>query len=1285
MKLKLSLFFILLLTISANAQTSKIVSVTSAGTLSTLVDISERQLITDLVISGNLDARDFKFIRDEMPLTENINISEVSIKSYSGTGGTFPSSEIMSYPGNGLPSNAFYNGVTTIPKTSLKSIILPQTLQSIGNNAFYNCDGLTNLIVPNSVNSIGNFAFQQCDGLTDINLGSGITSIGDQCFYDCTKLKVVTINSLTPPSYGGQAFFGWTSLSIVYVPTASLSQYKSTLYWKDLPLASNEIITVNNPTAGGIKASLNAIGVSSLSTISKLVVTGNLNSTDFDVLRTEIPLLFELDISGATLVGNTLPANALNGKSTLRKLKLPSSLGSIDGNALYNCTNLTDILPLPESLTTIGYKAFENCKSIKGELLLPNTLTTISSSAFKSCSGLTGSLNIPNLVTTLGASAFQGCSGFNGTLTLPASITVINNSTFAGCINLTGTLIIPESVTSIEFSAFYDCKMISDLVIGSNCSTLGDEAFQNALNLNRITITNPIPPTITSSTFGEVPKTTCTLFVPSSSIGNYKAADYWKAFSNISPISANGTYNVTLQIGVGGNVSVNSLSYANGSIIYIEKDATVNFNITPNPGYEIATLTFDGIDVLDQINNGLYTSPAVTANTILSVTFRKVTYKIFVSIGEGGVVKENNVMLTTGTELITDKNATRTFTILPSEGYVLDTLRFGSEDVKLQLVNNQYSTGPLMSNDTLKVRFIPSTLTYGITVKIGENGSVKENNDVIGNDAVVTTNINGTKTFTFIPSTGYELATASFGGVDIKSKISNGQFTTQPITSDIILSVTFIKITYNITVQIGVGGEVKENDISLANGSIIPTDANATRTFTFVPSAGYELGTVTYGGLDVKSQVSNNQFTTQAITANMILSVSFRKLTFSITVQIGSGGEIKENNINLTNGSIISADINTTKTFTFIPSTGYELATVTYGGTDVKSQLSGNQFTTPSITANSTLNVTFRLIVVTEKYGLTFLIGDGGKITSGDLFITSNSILDLNKGSVRTFTFVPDAGYEIFTLTYDGVNVKSQIINNEFTIPPLNANTTLNVTFRLIQTIKTYDITMQIGNGGVVRENGQLLTNNTVLNVEEDSIRKFTFIPEQGYVVETLTYGGLDQITQLENNTYTTTPINSNATLSVTFKKIQYKLTIKDAAAGVINLICDYGSTPTFSIVPAESWKVNTVVYNNTDVTANLLEGVYTLPPVTANGSLNISFVNLTASPIIGISNVKVYTDRSDIVIEGISADEQISVYTVNGSRVYNLKSSGERTIIPARPNAVYLVKTAGKTYKVIL
>ena len=88
MKLKLSLFFILLLTISANAQTSKIVSVTSAGTLSTLVDISERQLITDLVISGNLDARDFKFIRDEMPLTENINISEVSIKSYSGTGGT---------------------------------------------------------------------------------------------------------------------------------------------------------------------------------------------------------------------------------------------------------------------------------------------------------------------------------------------------------------------------------------------------------------------------------------------------------------------------------------------------------------------------------------------------------------------------------------------------------------------------------------------------------------------------------------------------------------------------------------------------------------------------------------------------------------------------------------------------------------------------------------------------------------------------------------------------------------------------------------------------------------------------------------------------------------------------------------------------------------------------------------------------------------------------------------------------------------------------------------------
>ena len=330
--------------------------------------------------------------------------------------------------------------------------------------------------------------------------------------------------------------------------------------------------------------------------------------------------------------------------------------------------------------------------------------------------------------------------------------------------------------------------------------------------------------------------------------------------------------------------------------------------------------------------------------------------------------------------------------------------------------------------------------------------------------------------------------------------------------------------------------------------------------------------------------------------------------------------------------------------------------------------------------------MTYRLIAATEKFGLTFQISEGGKVTSGSLLITNNSTLDLNKGSVQTFTFAPDAGYEINTVTYDGVNVKSQITNNQFTIPPINASTTLIVTYRLIPTVKNYDITMQIGSGGSVKENNQILANNSVLNAEEGSVKTFTFIPDQGYVVATLLFAGVDQMSQLNNNTYTTTQINSNAILDVTFKKIQYNLTIKDASSkGTLNLFVNYGDTPSFSITPESGWKVNTVLYNSVDVTANLLEGVYTLPPVTANSLLNISYVNLTASPVIGISNVKVYTNRTEIVVEGISENELISVYTVNGSRFFNLKSSGDRMVIPARPNAVYLVKTAGMTYKVIL
>ena len=89
--------------------------------------------------------------------------------------------------------------------TEITNLIIPNSVTSIGYDAFYNCSGLTSVIIPNSVTSIGHGAFNECSGLTSVTIGNSVTSIGNFAFSGCSKLTSVTIpNSVT--SIGDGAF-----------------------------------------------------------------------------------------------------------------------------------------------------------------------------------------------------------------------------------------------------------------------------------------------------------------------------------------------------------------------------------------------------------------------------------------------------------------------------------------------------------------------------------------------------------------------------------------------------------------------------------------------------------------------------------------------------------------------------------------------------------------------------------------------------------------------------------------------------------------------------------------------------------------------------------------------------------------------------------------------------------------------------------------------------------------------------------------------------------------------
>jgi len=98
----------------------------------------------------------------------------------------------------------------------LTSIIIPNSVTSINECAFYECKGLSSIVIPESVISIGNYAFSCCTGLVSIIMPNSVTRIGDWAFGDCRGLiSIVIPNSVT--SIGCGAFYccrGLTSVAI---------------------------------------------------------------------------------------------------------------------------------------------------------------------------------------------------------------------------------------------------------------------------------------------------------------------------------------------------------------------------------------------------------------------------------------------------------------------------------------------------------------------------------------------------------------------------------------------------------------------------------------------------------------------------------------------------------------------------------------------------------------------------------------------------------------------------------------------------------------------------------------------------------------------------------------------------------------------------------------------------------------------------------------------------------------------------------------------------------------
>ena len=446
-------------------------------------------------------------------------------------------------------SGMMYDYSTSAPapwselKNSFHTLVLPQGLTTIGDNAFADCAALQAVAIPTSVTNIGTAAFQNCTALTQVLIPEGVQHLEDNAFKGCSALATVYAQAQIPPVLGNTVF---NSKPVCYVPTGGvLATYQSST-WANFATSFEE---------QDKKCGDNLYYLFADSTLT-IVGTGEMNYYSRPWTSTAIARVFLPD--GLKSIGSSAFYD-----SKLTSISLPNTLTTINYQAFRGCSQLTSIV-LPDSITTIGQNAFyysgiynSTANWEDGALYIGDYLIATNSNLPATCaikegtrliadytfSGKSSSLTsviIPESVVRIGDRAFYNCDALTY-IRIPSSVKNIGRESFYDCSQL-AFVDLSEGLTTIGEEAFNNCDALTHITIPSTVTSIGNSAFYNCGALNAIYLEATTPPTLGSSVFSYT-SSSLKCYLACGLLGEYLASSAWPyLFSNFIEYCPSDTY-----------------------------------------------------------------------------------------------------------------------------------------------------------------------------------------------------------------------------------------------------------------------------------------------------------------------------------------------------------------------------------------------------------------------------------------------------------------------------------------------------------------------------------------------------------------------------------------------------------------------------------------------------------------------------------------------------------------------------------------------------------------------